>query len=284
VAERKVQAGSGDLPLTVLKPSSGWRAVNFKELWRYRELVYFLIWRDIKVRYKQTMLGATWAVIQPFMTMVVFSLFFGQWAGLPTDDIPAPVFYYAGILPWQLFQNSVSKAGMSLVSGRNLITKVYFPRLAVPLAPVVASCVDFVLAFIVLLGIMLYYGVRPTSAIWTLPLFLLLTLVTALGVGLWLAALNVAYRDIGYVIPYFLQVWFYISPVVYSTSIIPERFAILYGLNPMAGVVQGFRWAVVGVGQPPTSALLISVGVAILLLATGTLYFRRMERTFADIV
>jgi lipopolysaccharide transport system permease protein len=272
------------LPRTILRPSHGWRGIDFKELWRYRELVYFLIWRDIKVRYKQTLLGAGWAIIQPFLTMIVFSFFFGQWAGIPTDNVPQPIFYFAGLLPWQFFQSSVSKAGVSLVSGRNLITKVYFPRMAVPLAPVIASLVDFCIAFVVLIGMMVYFHVKVTSAIWTLPAFLLLALITALGVGLWLAALNVAYRDVGYVIPFFLQIWFFLSPVVYSTTILPEAIQLFYGLNPMAGVVQGFRWAVVGVGQPSTSALMGSIGVAVFLLISGAIYFRRMERTFADVV
>ncbi len=268
----------------ILKPSRGWQGINLRELWRYRELVYFLIWRDIKVRYKQTLLGAAWAVLQPFLTMVVFTLFFGQWIGVPTDEVPPPIFYYAGLLPWQLFQAGVSKAGVSLVSSRNLVTKVYFPRMAVPLAPVMASLVDFVLAFLVLLGMMAYFGVRPTVALWALPLFLLLAVVTALGVGLWLSALNVTYRDIGYIIPFLLQVWFFLSPVVYSASVVPQAYRWLYGVNPMAGVVQGFRWAMLGAGQPEWVSLAISAGVGLFLLISGAMYFRRMERTFADVV
>ena len=213
------------------------------------------------------------------------TVIFAGLAGLETDGAPPPVFYYAGLLPWVLFQDGVTKAGTSLVTGSNLITKVYFPRIAIPLASVVAGIVDFVLAFLILIGMMVYYSIVPTSAVWTLPLFLLLAFVTALGVGLWLSALNVTYRDIGYITPFLVQAWLYASPVVYSTSIIPEGWArIVYGLNPMAGVVQGFRWAILG-GNPPSSELLVlSIGVALIFLISGTFYFRRTERTFADVV
>ncbi len=271
--------------VTIIKPTRGWSFVNFRELWRYRELVYFLVWRDVKVRYKQTLLGAAWAILKPFLSMVIFTVVFAGLAGLETDGAPPPVFYYAGLLPWVLFQDGVTKAGTSLVTGANLITKVYFPRIAIPLASVTAGIVDFGLAFLILIGMLFFYGVVPTSAVWTLPLFLLLALTTALGVGLWLSALNVAYRDIGYVTPFLVQAWLYASPVVYSVSIIPEGWArVAYGLNPMAGVVQGFRWAILG-GDPPAAGLLaLSVGVAILFLITGAMYFRRTERTFADVV
>jgi len=270
--------------LTVIRPSRGWMGVNIRELWLYRELLYFLIWRDIKVRYKQSVLGAAWAILQPFLTMVIFSLFFGRWAGIPTDELPQPIFYFAGILPWQLFQSGVSKAGTSLVASSNLITKVYFPRLAIPIAPVIAALVDFFLAFVVLIGMMIFYGIPLTTAIWTLPLFLILAVITAMGVGIWLAGLNVSYRDIGYIIPFLLQVWFFLSPVVYSSNIVPEAIRPFYGLNPMAGVVQGFRWAILGVGEPEMISLLASIGVSFLLLISGVFYFRRMERTFADVV
>jgi lipopolysaccharide transport system permease protein len=258
--------------------------IDFKELWRYRELLYFLIWRDIKVRYKQSLLGAAWAIIQPLLTMIIFTIFFGQWAGIPTDDIPQPIFYFAGILPWQFFQSGVSKSGTSLVASRNLITKVYFPRIAVPIAPIIAGLLDFALAFLILIGLMIYYGVHLTSAIWTLPLYLLLALLTAMGVGLWLAGLNVTYRDVGYVIPFLLQVWFFLSPIVYSSNIVPEALRPYYGLNPMAGVVQGFRWAILGAGKPATEDLIASIAVALFVLLSGIMYFKRMERTFADVV
>jgi lipopolysaccharide transport system permease protein len=271
--------------VTIIKPSRGWSWLDLRELWRYRELVYFLVWRDVKVRYKQTLLGAAWAILKPFLSMVIFTIIFAGLARLETDGAPPPVFYYAGLLPWVLFQDGVTKAGNSLVTGSNLITKVYFPRIAIPLASVVAGVVDFALAFLILIGMMLYYGVVPTSAMWALPLFLILALITSLGVGLWLSALNVSYRDIGYVTPFLVQAWLYASPVVYSTSIIPEGWArIVYGLNPMAGVVQGFRWGILGGEAPTTSLLALSVSVALFLLLSGILYFRRTERTFADVV
>jgi len=268
----------------IIKPVEGWRAIDFRELWAYRELLYFLVWREIKVRYKQTVLGAAWAVIQPFFTMVVFSVFFGTLAGVPSDGIPYPIFAYSALLPWQMFENGINKAGASLVSGRNLLTKVYFPRITVPLAPILASFVDFLLAFVVLIGMMVYYGMRPTSAIWTLPLFLLLTMITAIGVGLWTAALNVAYRDVGYLIPFVMRVWFFITPITYASSIVPEQYRLLYSLNPMVGVVEGFRWAMLGVGNPPTSIFIGAIVISVILMITGALYFRRMERTFADVV
>ena len=272
-------------PVTLIKPSRGWSWLDMRELWRYRELVYFLVWRDVKVRYKQTLLGAAWAILKPFLSMVIFTVIFAGLARLETDGAPPPVFYYAGLLPWVLFQDGVTKAGNSLVTGSNLITKVYFPRIAIPLASVVAGIVDFALAFLILIGMMVFYGVAPTSAIWTLPLFVILALITSLGVGLWLSALNVSYRDIGYVTPFLVQAWLYASPVVYSTSIIPEGWArIVYGINPMAGVVQGFRWGILGGEAPAPSLLALSVGVALFLLISGILYFRRTERTFADVV
>lgn len=269
---------------TVIQPSRGWRQLNLKELWRYRELVYFLIWRDVKVRYKQTLLGAAWAIIQPLMTMVVFSIFFGALAKIPTDGIPYPIFSYTALLPWQLFETGISKSGSSLVSGRGLLTKVYFPRLAIPLSPVIAALVDFALAFIVLIVMMLYYGYAPTRAIWTLPLFLLLAMVTALGAGFWLSAMNVWYRDIGYIIPFFSRLWFYLTPITYAASIVPEKFQVLYAFNPMVGVVEGFRWAMLGHGNAPSAQILVSFLVSLVLMVSGAYYFRRMERTFADVV
>jgi lipopolysaccharide transport system permease protein len=278
------QTNQDNVPITIIRPTHGWKGIDFKELWRYRELLYFLIWRDIKVRYKQSLLGAAWAIIQPLLTMIIFTVFFGQWAGIPTDGVPQPIFYFTGILPWQFFQSGVSKAGTSLVASRNLITKIYFPRIAVPIAPIIAGLLDFGLAFLILIAMMLFYGIVPTSAIWTLPLFLLLTILTAVGIGIWLAGLNVTYRDIGYVIPFLLQVWFFLSPIVYSSSIVPEKLRPYYGLNPMAGVVQGFRWAILGIGKPDLVDLGASIGVALILLVSGIFYFKRMERTFADVV
>jgi lipopolysaccharide transport system permease protein len=275
-----------------LQPSRGWSALNLFELWRYRELVYFLIWRDLKVRYKQTALGASWAIIQPFVTMVVFSIFFGRLAKIPSDGIPYPIFTYTALLPWGLFSKALTDAGRSLVAHRTMITKVYFPRLAIPLSSVLSGVVDFAIAFIVLIGMILYYNYAPnqtyqvviTPAIFTLPLFLLLALVTALGVGLWLSALNVIYRDVNYVLLFLTQVWFFSTPITYSVSMIPDRAQLLYALNPMVGVVEGFRWALLGTGTPPGPLLAISTSISLIILVTGLFYFRRMERTFADMV
>ena len=271
--------------MTVIRPTRGWAWLDLRELWHFRELLYFLTWRDVKVRYKQTLLGAAWAILKPLFSMVVFTVIFAHLAGISTDGVPAPVFYFTGLLPWLLFQDGISKASASLVTGRSLITKVYFPRLVVPLSSVIGGLVDFALASVILVAMMLFYRVPTTAGLWTLPLFLLLTLTTALGVGLWLAALNVAYRDVGYITPFIVQAWMYASPVAYSATLIPTGWGQLaYGLNPMAGVIQGFRWAVLGAGEPASGLLAISVAVSVLVLITGILYFRRMERTFADIV
>jgi len=280
----ETQPEDRSIPITQVRPTKGWAGLNLSELWRYRELVYFLIWRDIKVRYKQTLLGAAWAIIQPFFTMVVFSIFFGKLAKMPSDDIPYPIFAYTALLPWQLFEGGIRKAGTSLVAGRNLITKVYFPRLAVPISSVISGLVDFALAFVVLLGMMWFYGYSPTNAIWFTPLLLTLALTTAMGTGLWLSALNVEYRDVGYLIPFILRVWFFLTPITYSASIVPEAYQMLYALNPMTGVVQGFRWAMLGVGSSPSIIFLASTAASFALLISGALYFRRMERTFADVV
>jgi len=243
-----------------------------------------MTWRDLKVRYKQTLLGASWAVLQPFLTMVVFSIFFGELAKVPSDNIPYPIFSYTALLPWTLFSKALTDASKSLVSSSHMITKVYFPRIILPLASILAGVVDFLVAFIVLIGMMVYYGITPTTNIWTLPFFLLLALVTALGVGLWLSALNVLYRDINYATHFITQFWMFITPIAYSSSMIPEQWKLIYALNPMAGVVNGFRWALLGVGDAPGLTLVVSVCVAILLLISGLFYFRRMERLFADMV
>ncbi len=269
----------------IIKPSSGWQDLSLGELWDYRELVYFLIWRDVKVRYKQTLFGAGWAILKPFLGMVVFSIIFGRLAGLPTDGIPGPVFYFAGLLPWILFQDGVSKSSMSLVAGRSLLTKVYFPRLAMPLASVSAGLVDFGLSFIVLLGLMLFYSTPLGSQWWTSPLFVAWGLLASIGVGLWLSALNVLYRDVSYITPFLLQAWFFATPVVYSATMIPEGpWRLLYSLNPMVGVVQGFRWAMLGVGEAPGLLSAVSFGMTILILISGIVFFRRMERSFADLI
>jgi lipopolysaccharide transport system permease protein len=275
------------LPISkrVIQPTRGWLDLNLRELWEYRELVYFLIWRDVKVRYKQTLFGAGWAILKPVMGMVVFTVIFDRLAGLSTEGIPGPVFYFAGLLPWILFQDGVNKSSASLVASRSLITKVYFPRLSMPLASVSAGLVDFGLSFLVLLGLMLYFGTAPGTQAWSAPLFALWGLAASLGVGLWLSALNVLYRDVGYVTPFLLQAWFFATPVVYSASMIPEGpWRILYSLNPMAGVVQGFRWAMLGVSEAPSLLAAISLAMTIIFLISGIVFFRRMERSFADVI
>jgi lipopolysaccharide transport system permease protein len=268
----------------VVKPSKGWISLNLDELWEYRELLYFLSWRDIKVRYKQTVLGAAWAIIQPFFTMVVFSLFFGRLAKMPSDGIPYPIFAYAALVPWTFFANALSQSSNSLVLSADLIRKVYFPRLVVPLASVMAGLVDFVLAFAVLLGMMLFYGIVPTAQVVWLPFLLLLALVASLGVGLWLSALNVQFRDVRYTVPFLVQFWLFATPIAYPSTLLSEPWRTLYGVNPMVGVVEGFRWALLGVHTAPGRMITVSCLVAALLLVSGVYYFRRMEKTFADVV
>lgn len=272
------------LPILRIAPSKGWVSLQLKELYAYRELLYFLIWRDIKVRYKQTALGAAWAIIQPFFTMLVFSLFFGRLAKMQSDGLPYPVFAYAALVPWTFFAQGLSQASDSLVGSANLIRKVYFPRLAIPVGTVAGGVVDFVLAFGVLLLMMFYYGVRPGWQIVWLPLLLLLALVTALGVGLWLSALNVKFRDVKYVVPFVTQFWMFLTPIAYPSSLLPEVWRPVYALNPMVGVVEGFRWALLGTDTAPGPMLGVSATVAVLLLAGGAFVFRRMEKSFADVV
>ena len=248
------------------------------------ELIYFLIWRDIKVRYKQTVLGAAWAIIQPFFTMLVFSLFFGRLAKIPSDGIPYPIFSYAALVPWTFFAHGVSQSANSLVSSSDLITKVYFPRLAMPIATVLSGTVDFILAFVVLLGMMLYFGIAPTINVVWLPLLLLLALVTSLGAGLWLSAMNVQFRDVRYIVPFLTQFWLFATPIAYPSSLLSEPWRTLYGINPMVGVVEGFRWALLGTDTAPGPIIIVSTLAALALLASGAYYFRYMEKTFADII
>lgn len=269
---------------TTVEPSTGWVALRPRELWDYRELFYFLTWRDIKVRYKQTAFGAAWAVLQPFLTMVVFSLFFGRLAGIPSGDVPYPVFAFAALVPWTFFATAVALGSNSLVEQERILAKVYFPRLIVPAAAVLACLVDFAIAFAVLLVMMLVYGIVPSAAILTLPFFVVFAALTALAVALWLSALNVQYRDVRYVIPFLVQLWLFVSPVAYPSSLVPEPWDAVYGLNPMAGVIEGFRWALLGEAEPPGAMLAVSVLATAALLAGGLLYFRRMERSFADVV
>jgi lipopolysaccharide transport system permease protein len=273
-----------DAPVIVVKPSKGWISLKLAELWKYRELLYFLTWRDIKVRYKQTILGAAWAIIQPFFTMVVFSLFFGKLAKVPSDGLPYPIFAYAALVPWTFFANGLNQSSNSLVGNANLIRKVYFPRLVVPFSSVISGLVDFVLAFIVLIGMMLVYGIFPTINIVWLPLLLLLTLVSGLGVGLWLSALNVQFRDVRYTVPFLIQFWLFATPIAYPSSLLSEPWRTLYGINPMVGVVEGFRWALLGTDTAPGPIIVVSTLVASAILVSGAFYFKRMEKTFADIV
>ena len=267
-----------------IQPSRGWVSLKLRELWEYRELLYFLTWRDVKVRYKQTALGAAWAIIQPFFTMVVFSLFFGRLAKIPSDGIPYPIFSFAALVPWTFFANGLGQSANSLVGNANLIKKIYFPRLAVPIATILSGVIDFAIAFVVLLAMMLYYGAVPTiNALW-LPLFLLLALVTSLGVGLWLSAMNVQFRDVRYVVPFLTQVWMFATPIAYPSSLLGEPWRTLYGLNPMVGVVEGFRWALLGTNEAPGPIVAVSALAALVILASGAFYFRRMEKNFADVV
>ena len=273
-----------DSHVIVVKPSKGWISLKLKELCEYRELLYFMAWRDIKVRYKQTVLGAAWAIIQPFFTMVVFSIFFGRLAKVPSDGLPYPIFAYAALVPWTFFANGLNQASNSLVGSANLIKKVYFPRLVVPISSVISGVVDFVLAFAVLLGMMLFYGILPTVKILWLPLFVLLIFVTALGVGFWLSALNVQFRDVRYTVPFLTQFWLFATPIAYPSSLLSEPWRTLYGINPMVGVVEGFRWALLGTDTAPGPIIIVSTLAALTLLVGGAFYFKRMERTFADVV
>ena len=269
---------------TRIKSTEGWVSLKLDEFWAYRELLYFFVWRDIKVRYKQTVLGASWAIIQPLFTMVIFSLFFGKLAQVPSDGLPYPLFSYTALVPWAFFANALTQASNSLVVGSSMLKKVYFPRMIMPTATVLAGVVDFTLAFIVLLGMMLFYGFAPTINVIWLPFFLLLALVTSLGVGLWLSVMNVQFRDVRYIIPFLTQAWLFLTPIAYPSSLIPEPWRILYGINPMAGVVEGFRWALLGTDTAPGPMIIVSSVAALALLISGAFYFRRMEKIFADVV
>ncbi len=273
-----------DNPLIVIDAKQRALGEQIRSLWAYRELLYFLAWRDFKVRYKQTALGAAWAIIQPFFTMVVFSIFFGYLGKIPSDGIPYPVFAYCALLPWSLFAHALSESSNSLVNNQGLLTKVYFPRLIIPIAPLFVGLVDFGIAFVLLLGLMLWYGITPGVAILTVPLFLLLAVLSALAVGIWLSALNVEYRDVRYTIPFLTQLWLFATPVAYPSSLLPEPWRSLYGLNPMAGVVEGFRWALLGRTGAPGALVGVSLAAVVVLLIGGLWYFKRMEHTFADTV
>jgi len=273
-----------EVPTVILRPSKGWLGLDLKELWRYRELIYFLTWRDIKVRYKQAVLGIAWALLQPLLTMLISTIVFGVLLKVPSPGMPYPLFVLAALMPWSLFATSLQKSSISLVGNANLITKIYFPRLIIPISSVIAVLVDFVISLVVLLAMMVFYKIYPTwNVLWLLPL-VLLSVLAALAVGIWLSALNVQYRDVQHMVPFLIQIWMYASPIVYPIETIPAGiWRTLYGLNPMVGVVQGFRWALLG-GAAPDMTMLVSVGMVLLLLISGLFYFRRMEKTFADIV
>jgi len=271
-------------PWKVIEPPRGWQALDLKEVWRFRELLLFFAWRDIKVLYRQTALGAAWAILQPVLTMLLFSVIFGKLAGLPSEGLPYPVFTYTALLPWQLFATALTSASNSLIANQNLISKIYFPRLIVPFSSILAGLLDFAIAFIVLAGLMLFYHITPTWGTLALPLLVLLAVLTSLAVGLWLSAMNVRYRDIRYVVPFLTQFWMYATPIAYSASLVPAKWRWLYSLNPMTGVVEGFRWALLGKATLDLPQVLLSAGIVLVLLVSGLFYFRRMESTFADVI
>ena len=271
-------------PVVRIAPRRGWLDLQLRELWSFRELLYFFVWRDVKVRYKQTAIGAAWAVLQPFLTMVVFSLFFGALAKIPSNGLPYPIFYYCALLPWLYFAGALQNATNTVVEQQRVITKVYFPRILLPMAAVCSGLVDFAIGFLVFVAMMIYYGIFPGAAILVLLPLLLLAVLTALACGLWLSALNAMYRDVRYIVPFLVQFWMFASPVAYPASLVPERWRWLYGLNPMAGVIEGFRWALTGQGQPPGVMLAASAAVVLVLLIGGLIFFQRAEGTLADVV
>jgi lipopolysaccharide transport system permease protein len=271
-------------PTIVIEPRKGLFHLNLKSVWEYRELLYFLVWRDLKVRYKQTAIGISWAVLQPLIMMIILTVIFGYFAKIPSDGLPYPIFAYCALLPWHYFATALNRCIMSVVGDAHLISKIYFPRLILPLAGAISGLVDFAISFLLLLGLMTWYEVGMTWWVVILPLFLIFALLTALAVGLWLSALNVRYRDVGYTTPFLIQIWMFMSPVVYSISMIPEKYRLLYSLNPMVGVIEGFRWALLGKASPDFGVMIVSAAVVLLVLAGGLVFFRNMERTFADVV
>jgi lipopolysaccharide transport system permease protein len=282
--ERAGAAGLPAPPVVHITPPTRWWVLPLAELWEYRELLYFYVWRELKVRYKQTAVGALWAVLQPLMTMLVFSLFFGKLAHIPSGGLPYPIFYYSALLPWTYFAGALTNATNKVVDNQNVITKVYFPRLILPISAVLSGLVDFCVSFCMFVVLMVYYKMHATPASTLLPLLLLLAVLTALGVGLWLSALNAIYRDVRYVVPFLVQFWMFASPVVYPSSLVPAKWRPLYGLNPMAGVIEGFRWSLTGQGDPPGRMILVSAGMVVVLVVTGMMYFQSMETKIADVV
>ncbi len=283
-ANREPQGPLGPAPTVVIRPTKGWAFLDLRELWTHSELIYFLSARNIKVRYKQTSIGVAWAVLQPLVMMAVFTLFFGRLAKLPSAGIPYPLFAFAGLLPWQLFSRTITESTNSLIMNQRLITRVYFPRIIIPISVTLAALVDFAISAVLLLGLMVIYGVRPGAAILWLPAFLLLMLLTALGVGFWLSALNVEFRDVAHAMPFLSQLWLFVTPVVYASTLVPPQWRVLYGLNPMTGVVEGFRWTLLGAGRGPGQMLAASTLVAVGLFISGIAWFRRRERSFVDAI
>jgi lipopolysaccharide transport system permease protein len=283
VADLKQETINGEVPTVVIRPSRSWVPINLGDLWSYRELLYFLIWREIKVRYKQTVLGFGWAIIQPLFMMIVFSLFFGNLAKVPSEGIPYPLFNYSALLPWTLFAEGINRSSNSLIQSTGLVQKVYFPRLIMPFSGILSPVVDFAIAFLIMIGLMFYYGYAPNVNVLWLPAFIILALMAALGVGLWLAAINVKYRDVRYATPFLIQLWLFASPVVYSSSLLPEKYQVLYGINPMSGVIEGFRWALLGT-KPPGYLIAVSIAIVVIILISGIYYFKHSEKMFADVI
>jgi lipopolysaccharide transport system permease protein len=271
-------------PTLVIQPRRHLFALDINAIWQYRELLYFLIWRDLKVRYRQSVIGVGWVILQPLMTMVVFTAVFGKFAGVPSDGLPYPIFIFSALLPWTLFANSLTRGSASVVGNAQLVSKIYFPRLILPLSGVLSPVADFAVAFVILIGMMVWFGISPTWGILALPLFVLLAILTALAVGLWLSALDVRYRDVGHTVPFLVQIWMFISPVAYPVSLVPEKWRLLYSLNPMAGVIEGFRWALLGKQSPDFAVITASAVMMFTLLVTGIVFFRYTERTFADVI
>ena len=267
-----------------IEPTRGFFKLDLAAVWEYRELLYFLVWRDVKVRYKQTIIGAAWAILQPLMTMMIFTVIFGNFANIPSDGLPYSIFSYTALMPWNYFSQAISRGGISLVGEANLIVKVYFPRLIIPIASVVAPLTDFFMSFLVLIVMIAWFGIVPGWNVLYLPVFLLLALMTGLAVVLWLSPLNVRYRDVGYTIPFLIQFWLYASPVAYPVSLVPEKWRVLYSLNPMVGVIEGFRWTLLGTEAPAFDVIAVSAVMVVVLLLGGIVFFKRMERTFADVI
>jgi lipopolysaccharide transport system permease protein len=282
----KALASNNHLPdLVVIKPVKGWVPLNLRDLWLYRELIYFLTWRDLKVRYKQSVLGVIWAILKPTMTMIIFTIIFGNFAKIPSDGVPYPIFSYSGLLPWEFFAAALTVSARSMLTSGGMVSKIYFPRIIVPLSSVMANLVDLLIAFVILIGMMIFYKIPLTINVLWLPAFILLAMITAIGVGLWFSALLVMYRDINYLLPFITQLWMFISPVVYSSSMIPEKWRWLYSINPMSGVVEGFRWALLGTQQSISGGMVaISSAIALVIFISGMFFFRRMERIFADMI